>query len=317
MFTVSINPNPSNLITQNGTVLTANEQNGIYQWVDCNNGNQFINGATDRNYAPALAGNYAALVSNSYDCQVLTNCINYSCIPATTPILSGDIYICNSVDTSVPVTITGGSLNNNTSWAWYSGSCNGELLGYGTSRNLGVGTYYVKGVAGCATDGICSSPFTVSFLNPQITITPVGNTLVTQNIPGAQYEWTDCNNPSVILGTESVFTPPTNGLYKVYVVWSYSASCASGDDCFQYNGSLSSNENEKLNYEVFPNPVEKIFQIKSKEVIEEINIYTLLGQLVGTFKNQNQYNIESLSSGIYTVIATTNRGKSNLKIIKK
>jgi len=316
-FTVNINPNPSNVITQNGTILTATEQNGFYQWVDCNNGNQIIPGATERNFAPAVAGNYAALVTNSFDCQVLTNCINYSCIAATAPVLSGDIYICNSVDTTVPVTVTGGNLNNNTSWAWYSGSCNGTLLGYGTSRNLGVGTYYVKGVAGCASSGNCSIPFTVSFLNPQITITPVGNTLVTQNIPGARYEWTDCNNPSVILGTESVFSPPMTGLYKVYVVWSYSASCASGAGCFQYNGPLSSNDNEEFSYNVFPNPVKDSFEVQTDEIIKKVSIYNALGQILKTFNNQNRFNLEYLPSGVYNVIIETENKKSFQKIIKE
>ena len=57
--------------------------------------------------------------------------------------------------------------------------------------------------------------------------------------------------------------------------------------------------------------------LPSKEEIEEVYIYNSLGQLVEKFKNQNQYNIERLSSGIYTIIIVTNRGKSNRRIIKK
>jgi hypothetical protein len=157
----------------------------------------------------------------------------------------------------------------------------------------------------------------VSFLNPQITITPVGNTLVTQNIPGARYEWTDCNNPSVILGTQSVFSPPSTGLYKVYVVWSYSASCASGAGCFQYNGPLSVDENEKFSYKLFPNPVKESFEIITDEIIKKVSIYNALGQKLKTFNNQNRFNLEYLPSGVYNVFIETENKKSFQKIIKE
>ncbi|MCF6130115.1 T9SS type A sorting domain-containing protein [Flavobacterium sp. AS60] len=315
-FTININPNPSNVITQNGTILTATEENGIYQWVDCNNGNQFINGATNRNFAPAVAGNYAALVSNAFDCQVLTNCINYSCIAATAPTISGDVYVCNGLVSSIPLNVTG-NLNNNTSWAWYSGSCNGTLLGYGPTRNVGVGTYYVKGIAGCAGDGDCSQPFTVSLYNPTITITPVGNTLVTQDIPGATYAWTACNDNSVILGNQYIFTPPGTGSYKVYVNWSQSGNCASGAGCFQYNGPLSIPEDTKFDYKLFPNPVENVFEIQSEELIKEVTIYNVLGQKIAQFKNQKHYNIEHLSSGTYIIDIKSEEGIITDKIIKR
>lgn len=316
-FTINVNTQPNNGITLSGIALIASEPNASYQWIDCNNGNQNISGATNRNFTPTSSGNYAVLVTNAANCQAQSACFSYNCTSATIPILTGDKYICDSVNLQVPVNILSGQLNNNANWAWYNGSCNGSFIGFGSSKNLGVGTYYVKGVGGCATDGVCSAPFTISFYNPTITITPVANTLVTQNIPGAIYAWTACNDNSIILGDEYIFTPPQLGSYKVYVGWSLSANCASGTGCFEYSGPLDIIENDVKEYNLFPNPVTNSFEIESKEIINQVTIYNALGQKISSFTNQNKYNIENLSRGIYTVEIITDGNKQYSKIIKK
>jgi len=46
-------------VTSVGTLLTANEVNATYQWLDCDNGNAAIMGETNQSYTPTLTGNYA------------------------------------------------------------------------------------------------------------------------------------------------------------------------------------------------------------------------------------------------------------------
>ncbi|BDS11378.1 T9SS type A sorting domain-containing protein [Aureispira anguillae] len=65
-------------ITQNGTILTANAIGYNYQWVDCDNNNNPILGATNRSFSPLANGNYAVIISN-INCSEVS-----SCIPITT-----------------------------------------------------------------------------------------------------------------------------------------------------------------------------------------------------------------------------------------
>lgn len=61
---------------------------------------------------------------------------------------------------TVTLTIDSGNLNGASNWQWYSGSCNGTLVGTGASITVtpvGTTTYYVNGVGGCVSAGPCSS----------------------------------------------------------------------------------------------------------------------------------------------------------------
>lgn len=58
-------------------VLTASPSAGVsYQWVDCNNGNSPITGATSQSYTPTANGNYAVMVTDlSTNCSDMSDCI--------------------------------------------------------------------------------------------------------------------------------------------------------------------------------------------------------------------------------------------------
>lgn len=66
---------PSNTVTQNGSVLTAQATGATYQWVDCNNNFQPIAGAVSQSYSPSVNGNYAVLIRKN-NCDIMSNCIN-------------------------------------------------------------------------------------------------------------------------------------------------------------------------------------------------------------------------------------------------
>lgn len=61
--------------TTTGTTITANNSNGTYQWVDCNNSNQPISGATSQSFTPTATGNYAVVVTEN-GCSEMSNCEN-------------------------------------------------------------------------------------------------------------------------------------------------------------------------------------------------------------------------------------------------
>ncbi len=50
-------------VTVDGTTLTASSENETFQWVDCDNEYQAIDGATDQSFTPAQNGHYAVIVS--------------------------------------------------------------------------------------------------------------------------------------------------------------------------------------------------------------------------------------------------------------
>lgn len=61
-------------ITKVGNVLIANQPGGAYQWVDCNNSNVPVTGATLQAFTPSVDGNYAVQISYQ-GCSALSGCI--------------------------------------------------------------------------------------------------------------------------------------------------------------------------------------------------------------------------------------------------
>lgn len=49
----------NNSVTLSGNTLNAAQSGATYQWVDCNNSNAAISGATNQNFTPTVTGNYA------------------------------------------------------------------------------------------------------------------------------------------------------------------------------------------------------------------------------------------------------------------
>jgi hypothetical protein len=62
-------------VTLSGTTLTATEASAgvTYRWLDCNNGNSPISGATSRTFTPSITGSYATEVTLG-SCSVISAC---------------------------------------------------------------------------------------------------------------------------------------------------------------------------------------------------------------------------------------------------
>ncbi len=61
-------------VSVNGTVLTANQDGAAYQWIDCDNSNAPVPGATSQSFTPASNGSYAVTVTTD-DCTKTSACI--------------------------------------------------------------------------------------------------------------------------------------------------------------------------------------------------------------------------------------------------
>ncbi|MCR9249680.1 MAG: SBBP repeat-containing protein [bacterium] len=93
-------------------------------------------------------------------------------VPADQPTLSAtENVICSTGSTTI--SISSGSLNDATSWEWYSGSCGGIPVGSGTSITVSptaTTTYYVRGEGySCLPDATCAS-ITIEFHNAPVSI---------------------------------------------------------------------------------------------------------------------------------------------------
>lgn len=62
-------------ISQNGLTLTANQNGGTYQWIDCNNGNASITGETAQSFTPVVNGDYAVIITAN-NCTSTSTCFN-------------------------------------------------------------------------------------------------------------------------------------------------------------------------------------------------------------------------------------------------
>jgi hypothetical protein len=75
--TITVNALPDVTVSQNDNTLTANQAGATYQWIDCNNGNAPISGATNQSFVPTNSGSYAVVVtlngcSGTSACQTVT-----------------------------------------------------------------------------------------------------------------------------------------------------------------------------------------------------------------------------------------------------
>lgn len=70
----------------------------------------------------------------------------------------------------------------------------------------------------------------------------------------------------------------------------------------------------------YPNPVQDIMHLNSKDAIDSVAVYTITGQKVSdvTYNNNNtELNISSLASGVYLVKVSSNGSVENLKVVKQ
>lgn len=68
--------------TLSGDTLTAGATGAAYQWIDCDNGNAAVSGATNQSFTPATTGNYAVIVTEN-NCTDTSACtfVNLASLP--------------------------------------------------------------------------------------------------------------------------------------------------------------------------------------------------------------------------------------------
>src|SRR5690554_233404 len=87
---------------------------------------------------------------------------------------------------------------------------------------------------------------------------------------------------------------------------------------YDISGILSTKKFISESFDVYPNPVSDILNIRMKNdlTLEKVTVYNNSGQIVKTAQ-QNTVDVSNLSSGVYFVEITTNQGIASKKVIVK
>lgn len=84
-----------------------------------------------------------------------------------------------------------------------------------------------------------------------------------------------------------------------------------------WNGEVGLEENNALNVELYPNPVNNVLTVKGDNIVK-VAIFNALGQEIVTVENRNEIDVTSLNNGLYFVRVTDVNGNVSVnKIVKE
>ncbi|WP_309640226.1 ELWxxDGT repeat protein [Flavobacterium sp.] len=133
--------------------------------------------------------------------------------------------------------------------------------------------------------------------------TDLGTTMVVDILPGSA---SSTISDLIVLNDELYFGATASNLI--------------GKELYAYKDpSLSSNHFASIEKAITlsPNPTKNYFELTSELSIEKVEVYSIIGQLVKTFEQQNQYSITDLVKGSYIVKITTPEGTTNKTLLKE
>jgi len=84
--------------------------------------------------------------------------------------------------------------------------------------------------------------------------------------------------------------------------------------------NLAINDIDAVKVSVYPNPVVNKLNITAKEMIKEVKIFSMNGQLIQTAKFDNNLavvNMSALKAGVYVAQVVTAKGTQTVKVVKK
>ncbi|MFT4575112.1 MAG: hypothetical protein ACI9SI_000010 [Polaribacter sp.] len=123
-------------------------------------------------------------------------------------------------------------------------------------------------------------------------------------------EFTDVNSSMILSDIGQLVLSATGATNPVYL-----------DNFYFSNNSVLSLKDENLfSFTSYPNPAENSLFINAQKIIDEVSIYTILGQEVKRLEvnnNSSKINISNLQSGIYILKYIINDSVGSMKFIKR
>jgi len=108
------------------------------------------------------------------------------------------------------------------------------------------------------------------------------------------------------LGGIDFFSVNANNLYNI-------------DDVLFVDGVLSTESFDKTSFSVYPNPVKNILNVKTREAVNKISVYNVLGKLVHSSTPNSispTVNMAAFKSGVYFVEVTIGNATKTVKVIR-
>ncbi|WP_074407861.1 T9SS type A sorting domain-containing protein [Aquimarina megaterium] len=136
--------------------------------------------------------------------------------------------------------------------------------------------------------------------------------------------WANDNPKLTCINIDSGFTPPINHWY-----WKKDTSASYSDICVQSStgglidlGPLSDEAPEsgkKVSNDiiVYPNPANSFVNIRSKEKIKELTLYTFVGEQVLQKQNTPELDISEVNRGVYWLVIETKSKTLRKKVVKE
>lgn len=194
--------------------------------------------------------------------------------------------------------------------------CNGSSYQVGTSTYTSADTYVNVLSAANANDSIVVSNVAVN--SPTLT-TSVASITITALATGAEYQWLNCNDFSIIPNeTNQTFTPTSNGNYAVEITEN---GCVDTSSCVIINSVGISEVLLDETIKVYPNPFQNNIHIEANGVeIEKIIVSNSLGQII-TEQIVNGSKLElttsNLNPGVYFIAIHSKEGTQLIKTMKR
>jgi hypothetical protein len=109
-----------------------------------------------------------------------------------------------------------------------------------------------------------------------------------------------------------------DGGAHIYKLWSYAESDGTDNGQIGSSGTLSTTSKAAFEFSTYPNPVKDVLHINTKESLQKVEVYDLLGKSVLSVKNVSEsIDVSSLSKSIYIVKLTSTNGVSTKKFVKE
>lgn len=215
--------------------------------------------------------------------------------------ISGDSEKCAD---SIPLTVNASvSLSN---VIWNNGFVGNPVL-------AGEGGDYIAeafDMRGCRTYTDTHEVVQLEVL-PILPILQSGNVLATLSF--SNYQWTLDGVDIPGATQQTLVIEPPYGTYTCY--------CVSSDGCITetppYTVAAGIAENQNLNFDIYPNPVNNTFNIGKGVPYTSIELFDAQGKKVPLIKSgDNSFDVSGLTKGIYQVIIYMENQKIESKIIK-
>jgi len=137
------------------------------------------------------------------------------------------------------------------------------------------------------------------------------------NSLGANYQWINCKDNSIINGaTSASFKPANNGEYAVIVSYGL---CSDTSDCINVTKATVLDKQSASPYLLYPNPTTSHVVISNfSSSINKVTVIDVTGKTIKAYKPESfLINLGSLPKGVYFIQLSDEKNTSTQRIIKQ